>query len=113
MNLALTYFWIIGAGSIGKKFGENYALLARQSELLALGRPFLAGLSRKSFLGHTLSTLHGGKQVSIYARETASIAALVAAVLHGASIVRVHDVRAAVEAACIADAVLNANEDCS
>ena len=35
----------------GKRFEENYALLARQAELLALGRPLLAGLSRKSFLG--------------------------------------------------------------
>jgi len=39
----------------GKRFDENYALLARQSELLALGRPLLAGLSRKSFLGRTLT----------------------------------------------------------
>jgi len=42
-------------------------------------------------------------------RETASIAALVAAILHGASIVRVHSVRVAVEAARIADAVLAAS----
>jgi dihydropteroate synthase len=94
----------------GKKFDENYALLARQSELLALGRPLLAGLSRKSFLGHTLSNLHGGAQSPEDARETASVAALVASIFHGASIVRVHDVRPAVEAARIADAVLNANQ---
>ena len=42
------------------------------------------------------------------ARETASLAAMVAAILHGASIVRVHQVREAVEAARIADAVLAA-----
>lgn len=92
----------------GKKFEENYTVLARQSELLALGRPLLAGVSRKSFLGHTLSALHGGKHAPIAARENAGIAALVAAILHGASIVRVHDVRSAVEAVCIADAVLAA-----
>ncbi len=34
----------------GKQFEENYGLLARQSDLLALGRPLLAGVSRKSFL---------------------------------------------------------------
>jgi dihydropteroate synthase len=94
----------------GKKFDENYTLLARQAALLALGRPLLAGVSRKSFLGHTLSALHGGKQAPVDARETASIAALVAAILHGASIVRVHNVRPAVEAAHIADAILNAQE---
>ncbi|WP_239461403.1 dihydropteroate synthase [Occallatibacter savannae] len=93
----------------GKKFEENYALLARQAELLELGRPLLAGVSRKSFLGHTLAGLFGGKQAPVDARETASIAAMVATILHGASLVRVHDVRAAVEAARIADAVLAAS----
>jgi dihydropteroate synthase len=94
----------------GKRFDENYDLLARQAELLALGRPLLAGLSRKSFLARTLSrsTAYADKHVGDDARETASIAALVAAILHGASIVRVHQVKAAVEAAAIADAVLAA-----
>ena len=90
----------------GKKFEENYTLLARQAELLALGRPLLAGVSRKSFLGHTLAPLFGGKPAPVETRETAGIAAMVTAILHGASIVRVHDVRTALEAACIADAVL-------
>ena len=92
----------------GKRFGENYALLARQAELLALGRPLLAGLSRKSFLGHTLAPLFGGKDAPVDARETASLAAMTAAILHGASIVRVHEVRPAVEAARIADAIVAA-----
>jgi dihydropteroate synthase len=95
----------------GKRLEENYALLARQRELLALGRPLLAGLSRKSFLGHTLAPLFGGedapaKEAPVDARETASVAAMTAAILSGASIVRVHAVRAAVEAARIADAIL-------
>jgi dihydropteroate synthase len=90
----------------GKRFDENYALLARQAELLTLGRPLLAGLSRKSFLGHTLAPLFGGEAAPTSARENASLAAMTAAILHGASIVRVHAVRAAVEAARIADAVL-------
>jgi dihydropteroate synthase len=92
----------------GKKLDENYALLARQSELLTLGRPLLAGLSRKSFLGHTLAELYRGNPAPVDARETASVAALTAAILNGASIVRVHEVRPAVEAARIADAVLRA-----
>jgi dihydropteroate synthase len=100
----------------GKRGEENYALLARQAELLELGRPLLAGLSRKSFLGRTVQSRvargnvqaqHGAKarESSV---ETASVAALVTAILQGASIVRVHAVRAAVEAAAIADAVLAA-----
>jgi dihydropteroate synthase len=94
----------------GKRFDENYALLARQAGLLSLGRPLVAGVSRKSFLGRTLAPLHGGTDAPVTARETASIAALVAAILHGASIVRVHAVRPAVEAARIADAVLNGGD---
>lgn len=92
----------------GKRFGENYALLARQAELLELGRPLLAGLSRKSFLGHTLAPLFGGQPTLMADRENASLAAMTAAILHGASIVRVHAVRPAVEAARIADAILAA-----
>ena len=92
--------------AFGKRFEENYALLVRQEELLALGRPLLVGVSRKSFLGRTLASLHGGVDAPVDARDTASVAALVASILHGASIVRVHAVRPAVEAARIADAVL-------
>jgi dihydropteroate synthase len=92
----------------GKRLDENYALLRRQGELLDLGRPLLAGLSRKSFLGHTLAPLFGGKAAPVNARENASLAAMTAAILNGASIVRVHQVRAAVEAARIADALVAA-----
>jgi dihydropteroate synthase len=90
----------------GKRFNENYALLARQDELLSLGRPLMAGVSRKSFLGNTLASFPRGHAAPAADRETASIAAMVAAILHGASIVRVHEMRAAVEAALIVDAVL-------
>jgi dihydropteroate synthase len=92
----------------GKQNEENYALLARQAELLALGRPLLIGLSRKSFLGQTLAPLHAGLSAPVAAREAATLAAQVAAILHGASILRVHSVRPAVEAARIADAILAA-----
>jgi dihydropteroate synthase len=92
----------------GKRFGENFALLARQTELLDLGRPLLAGLSRKSFLGHALAPLFGGENAPVDGRKNASLAATTVAILHGASIVRVHEVRPAVEAACIADAILAA-----
>jgi dihydropteroate synthase len=93
----------------GKRLDENYALLARQRELLSLGRPLLAGLSRKSFLGHTLAPLYGGSTAPVTARETASLAALTAAILNGASIVRVHAVRPALETARIADALVTAS----
>lgn len=70
---------------------HNLALLARQGELLAAGRPLLVGWSRKGTLG-----LITGKPVG--ERLAASVAAALAAVARGASIVRVHDVAATVDA---------------
>jgi len=90
----------------GKRGEENFTLLARQAELLALGRPLLAGVSRKSFLGRALAALHEGQAAPVDQRETASVAAMVAAILNGAAVVRVHRVRAAVEAALIADRIV-------
>lgn len=90
----------------GKRYDENFVLLARQAQLLSLGRPLLAGVSRKSFLGRALAGVHGGNDAPVTARETASLAGMVAAILHGASIVRVHAVRPAVEAVRITDAML-------
>ena len=105
-NVAVESIVLDPGYGFGKKFDENYTLLARQAELLELERPILAGVSRKSFLGHTLSELFDGTQAPVASREPASLAAMVTAILHGASIVRVHEVRAALEAARIADAVL-------
>jgi dihydropteroate synthase len=92
----------------GKRLGENFSLLAQQEALLGLGRPLLAGVSRKSFLGHALAPLCGGFPAPVDAREHASLAAMVGAIFNGASIVRVHAVKAAVEAARVADALLGA-----
>ncbi|MGH9586621.1 MAG: dihydropteroate synthase [Acidobacteriaceae bacterium] len=90
----------------GKWLNENYSLLARQDELRKIGRPVLAGVSRKSFLGSALKDLHGGKNAPVMERGNATLAALTAAILAGAHLVRVHEVKPAVEAARIADAVL-------
>jgi dihydropteroate synthase len=90
----------------GKRLGENFALLARQAELLDLELPLLAGVSRKSFLGYALAHLYGGRSAPVEERETASLAALTTAILHGASVVRVHRVREAREAAAVVDLVL-------
>jgi dihydropteroate synthase len=90
----------------GKSFEENYPLLAHQDELAALGQPLLAGVSRKSFLGRTLAPLHDCADAPMAARVNATVAASVAAILAGAHVIRVHDVRPVVEAARIADAIL-------
>jgi dihydropteroate synthase len=90
----------------GKVAEDNYPLLARLDELLALGQPIVAGLSRKSFLGRTIR--RGAAPPPALERGNATLAATTAAILAGASVVRVHDVRPALEAAWIADAILAA-----
>ncbi len=77
---------------------QNLALLARQAELLAAGRPLLVGWSRKGTLG-----LITGRPV--HERQAASVAAAMLAVARGASVVRVHDVAATVDALRVWQAV--------
>jgi dihydropteroate synthase len=88
----------------GKKFEGNYPLLAGLGKLHELGFPLLAGTSRKSFIGRTLA--REGKDAPVEERLYGTLATITAAVLQGAHIVRVHDVRPAVEAVKVADAVL-------
>ena len=76
----------------GKTVAQNFSLLARQRELLALGYPVLAGWSRKSSLGAVTGRERPQDRVS------ASVAAALLAVERGAAIVRVHDVRETVDA---------------
>jgi dihydropteroate synthase len=74
-----------------KTIDHNLELLRRQRELLVAGYPLLVGWSRKS----TLGALTGR---AVDQRLAASVAAALAAVARGASIVRVHDVAATVDA---------------
>jgi dihydropteroate synthase len=91
----------------GKVGDENYPLLAHLNQFTASGYPLLAGVSRKGFLGRTLAPLYRNEPVSVHQRGNATLAASIAAVLHGAAILRVHDVRPAVEVALIADTILD------
>jgi len=92
----------------GKNFEENYPLLARFDRLHRMGFPLLAGTSRKSFVGRTVGR-RLGKDAAAGERLYGSLAAMVASILAGAHIVRVHDVKPAVEAAAVADEVLAAS----
>ena len=92
----------------GKSFDENYPLLARFDELQAAGFPLLAGTSRKSFIGRTLGKNEDGKDVPPEGRLYGTLATQTALILKGAHILRTHDVKAAVEAARVADAILQA-----
>jgi dihydropteroate synthase len=89
----------------GKNFDENYPLLARLGELHELGFPLLSGTSRKSFIGRTLAS--GGKDAAPEERLNGTLATVVASVLQGAHVVRVHEVKPAVEAVKVADEILN------
>jgi dihydropteroate synthase len=90
----------------GKNFEQNYPLLARFQDLQSLGFPLLAGTSRKSFLGRTLA--RDGKDAFATDRLYGNLAAHTALILKGAHILRTHDVKAAVDAARVTDAILEA-----
>jgi dihydropteroate synthase len=90
----------------GKNFDQNYPLLSRFTELQANGFPLLAGTSRKSFIGRTLA--HDGKDAPPQDRLYGTLATQVALILKGAHIIRTHDMKAAVDAARVADAILQA-----
>lgn len=87
----------------GKRMEENFPLLGRLAELHQLGFPLLSGTSRKSFVARKPANASDGAS-----RLAGSIAAMTASILAGAHIVRVHDVKEAVAAARVADAVLRA-----
>jgi dihydropteroate synthase len=80
----------------GKTVAQNFRLLARQTDLQRLGRPVLAGWSRKSSLGAVLA--QEGQPPEPSQRQTASVAAALLAVERGAAVVRVHDVKDTVDA---------------
>jgi dihydropteroate synthase len=77
--------WDPGIG-FGKTVEQNFALLARQRELLDAGYPLVVGWSRKSSLGHVTG-------LPVNERLAPSVAAAVLAVERGAHVVRVHDVK--------------------
>jgi dihydropteroate synthase len=95
----------------GKRFDENYPLIARFHELRAVGLPLLVGTSRKSFIGRTLADEKGGKEIPTERRLYGTLATETALILKGAHVVRTHDVKASLEAAKIADRILRAREE--
>lgn len=83
----------------GKTTAHNIALIQHLNALTELGLPLLVGLSRKSVLGK----IAGGDEQQ---RLHAGLAASVISVLRGANIVRVHDVKATVDALKVVAAVM-------
>ncbi len=93
----------------GKRGDQNYQIVMQLERLNALEHPILIGTSRKSFLAHGAAA-HGGP-VSDPERLFSTAATVTASILHGAHIVRVHDVPAMVETARVADELLRAEEE--
>lgn len=83
----------------GKSLAHNLSLLRDLGSFLELGFPLLVGLSRKSMFRDLLG-------LALDNRLHASVSAAVIAALNGASIVRVHDVRATVEALGVVHAIM-------
>ncbi|MEU4336436.1 dihydropteroate synthase [Micromonospora lupini] len=83
-----------------KTAAHNWELSARLPELLDLGYPLLFGASRKSYLGRLLADADGAPRPTA-GREAATVATSVLAVAAGAWGVRVHDVRATVDALAV------------
>ena len=97
----------------GKSQEQNIELIAKLDQLVAAfpEYPLLIGTSRKSFLGKLLKQAVGsveanpGEVVPVTERLNGTMATITAAILRGARIVRVHDVKAALEAVKVADAI--------
>ena len=96
--------WLDPGIGFGKTVDHNLELLRRLDELVAIGRPIVVGTSRKSFLGK----LAGGRPES--GRLAGTIATNTLALERGASVFRVHDVAAAVDALAVAGALLGVGE---
>lgn len=75
----------------GKTLAHNYQLLAAQKELLCYGLPLLVGMSRKSMIGNLLAR-------PVDERLAGSLACALIGMQQGARIIRVHDVRATMDA---------------
>lgn len=84
----------------GKTVAQNFALLARQTELLGAGLPLLIGWSRKSSVGAALQG-DAAEPPPPSARVAGSVAAALLAAERGARVLRVHDVRETVDALSI------------
>mgnify|MGYP000846013598 CR=1 FL=1 len=86
----------------GKDPAQNRLLLKRLKEFKGLGLPLVVGASRKRFIGATLN-------LEVAERLEGSLAVVAVAVMNGAQIIRVHDVKESVRVAAMTDAVVREN----
>lgn len=94
------HIWLDPGIGFGKTLEHNLQILRNLQAFKALGYPLLIGTSRKSFIGKILGDLPPEERLE------GTLATLALAVAGGADIVRVHDVKEAVRAVRVADAIL-------
>ncbi|MEE2022741.1 MULTISPECIES: dihydropteroate synthase [Alkalimonas] len=87
----------------GKTLAQNYQLLQQLEQWQALQLPVLVGMSRKSMIGHLLDQ-------PVAERLAGSLACATIAAMKGAQIIRVHDVKATVDALAVVNATLHGVE---
>ena len=87
-----------------KRAAQSWEVLRRLEELRTLGRPILVGTSRKSFIGEATG-------LPVKERFPGDAAAMAIAVLHGAQMVRVHEVARAIPVLRMAEAIRDAGEE--
>ncbi len=102
VGAGVTELWIDPGFGFGKTFAHNLSLLANIDALVETGFPVAIGTSRKAMLGQMLARSDGAdQQIPPEGRLVGSVATATYAMLKGASLVRVHDVKAAKQAATV------------
>ncbi len=98
----VTEIWIDPGFGFGKTLEHNLQLLAHIDTLVATGWPVAIGTSRKSMLGQLIAKSDGVTEpVSINERLDGSVSSATYAMLQGVHLIRVHDVKAAKQAATV------------
>lgn len=100
-SIGVNRVWIDPGFGFGKTLENNVALLAATDRFVATGYPVAIGASRKSMLGALLAASDGVAAVDIGDRLEASVATACHAAMHGADLLRVHDVAATVAALAV------------
>jgi len=100
-SIGVNRVWIDPGFGFGKTLGHNMALLAATDRFVATGHPVAIGTSRKSMLGSLLAASDHVESVDVNDRVEASVATACYAAMHGADLVRVHDVAATAKALAV------------
>ena len=102
LNAGIDYSSIILDVGFGKTVEQNYILLKYLKEFKSFNLPLLAGISRKSMIGAVIDK-------DVNNRLAGTVCANTAAILNGADIIRVHDIKEGIDTVKIADYILKAH----